>query len=83
MSTLQPCLILPCCLLILFGGIFINSAAGQAGLPQFNNSLAAREQLIREVLIPGGVTDERVLAAIRATARHEFVPPNVRRRSLS
>ncbi|MFO0925247.1 MAG: protein-L-isoaspartate(D-aspartate) O-methyltransferase, partial [Pirellulales bacterium] len=35
---------------------------------------AAREKLVREVLIPGGVRDERVLNSIRSTPRHEFVP---------
>jgi protein-L-isoaspartate(D-aspartate) O-methyltransferase len=58
--------------------VFDTSVLGQAGLPPFNNYEAAREQLIREVLIPGGVTDERVLSAIRNTERHEFVPANVR-----
>jgi protein-L-isoaspartate(D-aspartate) O-methyltransferase len=51
---------------------------GQAGLPPFMNYSAACEQLIQEVLIPGGVTDERVLEAVRSTPRQEFVPLNVR-----
>lgn len=64
---------------LLIWGVFpIRDVNGQAGLPPFVNYAAAREQLIREVLIPGGVTDERVLEAIRHTARHEFVPLNVR-----
>ncbi len=49
----------------------------QVGLP-FQNYEQIREQLIQEVLIPGGVTDERVLEAIRRTPRHEFVPPQLR-----
>jgi protein-L-isoaspartate(D-aspartate) O-methyltransferase len=65
-------------LLLFWGVIPIREVNAQAGLPPFVNYGAAREQLIREVLIPGGVTDERVLDAIRHTARHEFVPLNVR-----
>lgn len=51
---------------------------GQAGLPPFTDYARAREQLIQEVLIPGGVTDERVLQAMRNTPRHEFVPFQLR-----
>ncbi|MCA9134188.1 MAG: protein-L-isoaspartate(D-aspartate) O-methyltransferase [Planctomycetales bacterium] len=51
---------------------------GQAGLPPFFNYQQAREQLIREVLIPGGVSDQRVIEAMRNTPRHEFVPLSVR-----
>ena len=51
---------------------------GQGGLPPFTNYEKAREQLIQEVLIPGGVTDRRVQEAIRATPRHEFVPAKLR-----
>ncbi len=51
---------------------------GQAGLPPFMDYSQAREQLIREVLVPGGVTDERIVESVRNTPRHEFVPLNVR-----
>ncbi len=51
---------------------------GQVGGLPFINFGAAREQLVREVIIPGGVTDERVLSAIRNTPRHEFVPAELR-----
>jgi len=37
-------------------------------------SEAARERMVRDDIAAGGVTDERVLAAMRATPRHEFVP---------
>lgn len=60
-------LLATCCLLP-------NSVLGQGGLPQFDNAQALRDQLIREVLVPGGVTDERVLDSMRRTQRHEFVP---------
>ena len=35
---------------------------------------AARDRMVRDDIAAGGVTDERVLAAMRATPRHEFVP---------
>ena len=35
-----------------------------------------RERLIRNVLIPGGIRDPRVLDSVAKTLRHEFVPPN-------
>ena len=34
-----------------------------------------RERLIRNVLIPGGIKDPRVLDSVAKTLRHEFVPP--------
>jgi protein-L-isoaspartate(D-aspartate) O-methyltransferase len=59
-------------------GLPVNKALAQAGFPGFTNYQVLADQLVNEVLVPGGVTDERVLAAIRATPRHEFVPPDVR-----
>ncbi|TWU42714.1 protein-L-isoaspartate(D-aspartate) O-methyltransferase [Novipirellula artificiosorum] len=41
----------------------------------------AREQLVRDRIATAGVTDERVLDAIRATERHEFVPRSQRERA--
>jgi protein-L-isoaspartate(D-aspartate) O-methyltransferase len=35
-----------------------------------------RERLIRNVLIPGGIKDPRVLDSVAKTPRHEFVPPD-------
>ncbi len=35
-----------------------------------------RDQLIADVLVPGGVKDPRVLKSVGATPRHEFVPPS-------
>lgn len=66
------------CGTIALGVLCAERATGQAGLPPFANYGELREQLIREVLIPGGVTDQRVIEAIRNTARHEFVAPNLR-----
>lgn len=51
--------------------------SAQVGLP-FANYEESRERLIKDVLIPGGVTDQRVLDAIAATPRHEFVPIHLR-----
>lgn len=33
-----------------------------------------RERMVRDDLVAGGITDQRVLAAMRDTPRHEFVP---------
>jgi protein-L-isoaspartate(D-aspartate) O-methyltransferase len=38
----------------------------------------ARARMVREQLAEGGIRDERVLAAMRAVPRHEFVPPELR-----
>jgi protein-L-isoaspartate(D-aspartate) O-methyltransferase len=52
---------------------------GQAGLgSKADDYSRIRELLIREVLVPGGITDPRVLDAIRKTPRHAFVPANLR-----
>ncbi len=53
-------------------------AIAQSGLPPFQDYRRAAEQLINDVLIPGGVTDQRVLDSIRQTPRHEFVKPELR-----
>ena len=37
-----------------------------------------REKMIEEVLIPGGITNKRVLSSMRATPRHLFVPRHLR-----
>lgn len=49
--------------------------------PLRDEYVAVRERLIAEVLIPGGVTDERVLDAVRKTPRHAFVPAKLREQS--
>jgi len=40
-----------------------------------------RNKLIDEVLVPAGITDQRVLGAMRSTPRHEFVPRDLRDKS--
>ncbi|MCY2997878.1 MAG: protein-L-isoaspartate(D-aspartate) O-methyltransferase [Planctomycetota bacterium] len=50
------------------------TAWGQA--PDAQDTFAIeRERLIRNVLIPGGIRDQRVLDSVAKTLRHEFVPP--------
>ncbi len=63
---------------LALGLMLANLGFAQVGLPPFNGFEAAREQLINEILIPGGVTDAAVLSAIRNTPRHEFVAPSQR-----
>lgn len=53
------------------------AAPAQVGLP-FMDYENMRNRLVDEVLIPGGITDERVLSAIRNTPRHEFIPTRLR-----
>jgi len=43
--------------------------------------LAARERMVREDIAAGGVSDQRVLDAMLATPRHEFVGPAQRSRA--
>lgn len=43
-----------------------------------DNYAAARERMVVEDIARGGVVDPRVLASMRATPRHEFVPPQQR-----
>ena len=54
--------------------VFSATAWGQ--VPDVNDTFAIeRERLIRNVLIPGGIRDQRVLDSVAKTLRHEFVPP--------
>jgi protein-L-isoaspartate(D-aspartate) O-methyltransferase len=41
----------------------------------------ARNKLVDEILIPGGVKNERVVQAMRDTPRHEFVTASLRRQA--
>jgi protein-L-isoaspartate(D-aspartate) O-methyltransferase len=64
---------------LILASINPTTLLAQAGItPQLTDYSARQERLISEVLIPGGVTDKRVLDAVRQTARHAFVPANVR-----
>src|SRR5262245_48175916 len=42
---------------------------------------AARNRMVEEEIIGGGVQNPRVIQAIRDTLRHEFVPPQYRQQS--
>lgn len=50
------------------------SACGQNRAPYEQ----ARKNMVAEVLVAGGITDERVLDAMRSTPRHEFVSSPLR-----
>ncbi len=39
---------------------------------------AARDQMIKEVIVGSGITNKRVIEAVRATERHRFVAPKYR-----
>ncbi|NDC53953.1 MAG: protein-L-isoaspartate(D-aspartate) O-methyltransferase [Planctomycetia bacterium] len=65
-----------CCLVLTAALVAGPAAAQQPGIPRHKPDPfeAARERMVRDDIAAGGVTDERVLAAMRATPRHEFVP---------
>jgi protein-L-isoaspartate(D-aspartate) O-methyltransferase len=50
-------------------------------MPQLSSSLSAAERMIHHQLIARGITDERVLEAMRSVPRESFVPPDVRDRA--
>lgn len=52
--------------------------AAQLSPPSIHHFSEQRERLIREILAPNGITDSRVLQAIRQTDRHAFVLPEHR-----
>jgi protein-L-isoaspartate(D-aspartate) O-methyltransferase len=49
-------------------------AAPLAAAPD-DDLTVARERMVREDIAGGGITDARVLASMRDTPRHEFLPP--------
>lgn len=60
----------------IIGMAMLAASAGHAAPP--NDPAASRERMVREDLVPGGVSDPRVLDAMRTTPRHEFVPASQR-----
>ncbi|MEX2172882.1 MAG: protein-L-isoaspartate(D-aspartate) O-methyltransferase [Pirellulaceae bacterium] len=56
--------------MILLAGLLVTSSAAGQTRVQLE---AARHKLVAEVLVPAGITDERVVQAMRDTPRHEFV----------
>ena len=65
------------CLAILWLALpwFVGAIGGIGGVACGADTLAAaRERMVVEDIARGGVADQRVLASMRATLRHEFVP---------
>ncbi|HAC90349.1 MAG TPA: protein-L-isoaspartate(D-aspartate) O-methyltransferase, partial [Planctomycetaceae bacterium] len=58
--------------------IFVSTLQAQVGILPMIDYPAARQRLISEVLVPGGVTDMRVLESVEKTDRHLFVPADLR-----
>ncbi|HEX5103398.1 MAG TPA: protein-L-isoaspartate(D-aspartate) O-methyltransferase [Pirellulaceae bacterium] len=54
------------------------SVAGAQSRLEFER---ARHALVDEILVPGGIKNERVVKAMRDTPRHEFVAPTLRRQA--
>jgi len=55
--------------------LVIAAVAGPVAAAADDDQAAARERMVRDDIVAGGVTDPRVLASMRATPRHEFLPP--------
>jgi len=65
--------------LILFLIILIFLFCGKAKIKSNDDNYApAREQMVREQIEARGVTDQRVLAAMRKVPRHLFIPADLR-----
>lgn len=56
-------------------GLFLSIAVLIVGADRYE---AAREAMVRSALVAEGISNQRVLAAMRATPRHEFMPTSVR-----
>ena len=61
--------------------VLVVLASAGAALAGDDPSSAARERMVTEQIAARGVTDARVLAAMRKVPRHEFVPADVRARA--
>ncbi len=69
---------------VVFGAVVFWSACAvcvRAADPSDGAYAAARERLVRDFIEAEGISDERVLGAIRRVPRHEFVPPRLRARA--
>ena len=62
-----------CCLISLWISIGASRAESQQPNNRENFEIL-REQLIKNVLVPNGIRDLRVLQSVGSTPRHEFVP---------
>lgn len=66
-------------LVVWIGLVFIGQAAAICA-PQTEKQYEAMRRQMVEVAVKGaGITDERVIASMLATRRHEFVPKKIRR----
>lgn len=54
--------------------ITLGASRAQSQQPKQESFEILREQLIKNVLIPNGIKDPRVLKSVGSTPRHEFVP---------
>jgi protein-L-isoaspartate(D-aspartate) O-methyltransferase len=57
------------------------TACGRGDSPRAFDPMQSRTTMIEEQLVARGIADARVLAAIRAVPRHEFVPADLRERA--
>ena len=64
-----------------FGGLLIVALAASAHAQNRAEFERLRNKLVDEILIPGGVKNERVIQAMRDTPRHEFVAASLRRQA--
>jgi protein-L-isoaspartate(D-aspartate) O-methyltransferase len=69
--------------LILVGFVAIGCGQKTATVPQSRDSSAQRQRMVQEQLMPRGIHDGRLLAAMAKVPREEFVPPDVRAESYS
>jgi protein-L-isoaspartate(D-aspartate) O-methyltransferase len=66
------------CTAVLANVVLGTLARAQVSTAGQSDYTTMRERLVTEVLVPGGVTDQRVLEAVRKTDRHQFVAPEYR-----
>jgi protein-L-isoaspartate(D-aspartate) O-methyltransferase len=65
------------CQLLLIG-LLLTSGCSRTASPQSDELAAQRQRMVQEQLMPRGIHNERVLAAMAKVPREEFVPPEVR-----
>jgi protein-L-isoaspartate(D-aspartate) O-methyltransferase len=66
----------------LIVALFAATGCGQKPVPVLDFG-AERQRMVQEQLMPRGIHEERVLAAMAKVPREEFVPPDVRAASYS
>jgi len=64
--------------LVFIAGLFCATVIGLASAEEPNDIRQARDDMVRDQIEKRGVTDPRVLAAMRQVPRHLFVPQNLR-----